>query len=128
MKKKIMAVCLTVCLAAVAVIGGTLAYFTDKDEAENVFTVGNVNIDLTEPNWDAEGSKDADTVYPGEPLKKDPTVTVDEKSNPCFVRISVEGLKQFGERATSSTVPIMLIISWVKTGFCTPMVITTTPR
>ena len=84
MKKKIMAVCLTVCLAAVAVIGGTLAYFTDKDEAENVFTVGNVNIDLTEPNWDAEGSKDADTVYPGEPLKKDPTVTVDEKSNPCF--------------------------------------------
>ena len=39
MKKKIMAVCLTVCLAAVAVIGGTLAYFTDKDEAENVFTV-----------------------------------------------------------------------------------------
>ena len=98
MKKKIMAVCLTVCLAAVAVIGGTLAYFTDKDEAENVFTVGNVNIDLTEPNWDAEGSKDADTVYPGEPLKKDPTVTVDEKSNPCFVRISVEGLKQFGEK------------------------------
>lgn len=47
MKKKIMAVCLTVCLAAVAVIGGTLAYFTDKDEAENVFTVGNVNIDLS---------------------------------------------------------------------------------
>lgn len=46
----------------------------------------------------AEGSKDADTVYPGEPLKKDPTVTVDEKSNPCFVRISVEGLKQFGEK------------------------------
>lgn len=98
MKKKIMAMCLTVCLAEVAVIGGTLAYFTDTDNAENVFTVGNVNIDLSEPNWDAEGSKDADTVYPGEPLKKDPTVTVEAGSNPCFVRISVEGLKQFGEK------------------------------
>lgn len=80
MKKKIMAVCLTVCLAAVAVIGGTLAYFTDKDEAENVFTVGNVNIDLTEPNWDAEGSKDADTVYPGEPLKKTPLLLLTRRA------------------------------------------------
>lgn len=98
MKKKIVAMSLAVSLAAIAVIGGTLAYFTDKDNAENVFTVGKVDIDLTEPNWDAEGSVDADTVYPGEPLKKDPTITVDEKSNPCFVRISVDGLKQFGEK------------------------------
>lgn len=67
MKKKIVTVCLTVCLAAVAVVGGTLAYFTDTDEAENVFTVGNVSIDLTEPNWDAEGSKDADTFTPASP-------------------------------------------------------------
>lgn len=59
MKKKIMAVCLTVCLAAVAVIGGTLAYFTDKDEAENVFTVGNVNIDLTT----SHGRLSAKTLY-----------------------------------------------------------------
>ena len=98
MKKKIVAMSLAVSLAAIAVIGGTLAYFTDKDNAENVFTVGKVDIDLTAPNWDAEGSVDADTVYPGEPLKKDPTITVDEKSNPCFVRISVDGLKQFGEK------------------------------
>ena len=98
MKKKIVTLSLVVALAATAVIGGTLAYFTDTDDAENVFTVGNVDIDLTEPGWDAEGSKDADTVYPGEPLKKDPTVTVAENSNPCFVRTSVDGLKQFGEK------------------------------
>ena len=91
MKKKIIAVCLIVALAATAVIGGTLAYFTDKDDATNTFTVGNVDITLTEPNWEGSGSEDAPEVYPGEPLAKDPTVTNDG-ANPCFVRIKVEGL------------------------------------
>ena len=40
MKKKILALCLVVALAVTAVVGGTLAYFTDTDEAENVFTTG----------------------------------------------------------------------------------------
>lgn len=48
MKKKILSLCLVLALAAVAVIGGTLAYFTDTDEEENVFVVGNVSIDLIE--------------------------------------------------------------------------------
>ena len=91
MKKKIIALCLIVALAATAVIGGTLAYFTDKDAATNTFTVGNVNIELTEPKWTSSGSQDAPEVYPGEPLAKDPTVENIGK-NPCFVRIKVEGL------------------------------------
>ena len=44
MKKKILTLCLVVALAATAVIGGTLAYFTDTDYAENVMTTGNVSI------------------------------------------------------------------------------------
>ncbi len=48
--KKIIAICLVVILAATAVIGGTLAYFTDKDNATNTFTVGGVDIDLHEAN------------------------------------------------------------------------------
>ena len=48
MKKKILALCLVVALAATAVIGGTLAYFTDTDTETNTFTVGNVKIDLVE--------------------------------------------------------------------------------
>ena len=48
MKKKIVALCLAVCLAAVAIIGGTLAYFTDTDKETNTFAVGNVKIDLIE--------------------------------------------------------------------------------
>jgi len=90
MKKKILAICLVAALAATAAISGTLAYFTDADDATNTFTVGNVSIDLTEPKWDASGSVDAPEVYPGEALAKDPTVTNDG-ANPCFVRISVTG-------------------------------------
>ena len=48
MKKKILTLCLVICLAATAIIGGTLAYFTDTDEATNTFAVGNVKIDLIE--------------------------------------------------------------------------------
>ena len=44
MKKKILALCLVVVLAITAVTGATLAYFTDVDKAENVFTVGNIDI------------------------------------------------------------------------------------
>ena len=48
MKKKITALCLCVALLAVAVVGASLAYFTDTDKATNTFTVGNVKIDLIE--------------------------------------------------------------------------------
>lgn len=96
MKKKILALALVVVLAVTAVTGATLAYFTDDDAATNTFTVGNVQIDLTEPKWDENGSEDAPEVYPGEALAKDPTVT-NTGANPCFVRVSVEGLDCLGE-------------------------------
>ena len=44
MKKKIIAICLCVAMLAIAMVSGTLAYFTDTDQKENVFTVGNVSI------------------------------------------------------------------------------------
>lgn len=96
MKKKITAICLVVALAATAIVGGTLAYFTDTDEKENVLTVGNVDITLTEPNWETEGKVDAEDAYPGEPLKKDPTVE-NVGANPCFVRVRVEWDATLGE-------------------------------
>lgn len=96
MKKKILALCLVIALAATAVIGGTLAYFTDTDDATNTFTVGNVDIELTEPNWEKTGKEDAKEVYPGEALAKDPTVE-NVGANPCFVRVKVEGLDCLGD-------------------------------
>lgn len=96
MKKKILSIALVVAMIAV-IAAGSLAYFTDKDSADNVFTVGNVDITLTEPNWDSTGKEDAPEVYAGEPLAKDPTVKNDG-NNPCFVRIKVENLGQFGNK------------------------------
>lgn len=53
--KKITALCLCVALLAVAVVGASLAYFTDTDNADNTFTVGNVAIDLIEQERDGKG-------------------------------------------------------------------------
>ena len=55
MKKKITALCLCVALLAIAVVGASLAYFTDTDNATNTFTVGNVAIDLIEQERDGQG-------------------------------------------------------------------------
>ena len=55
MKKKIVALCLCVALAVVAIGGATLAYFTDTDEATNTFTAGGVMIGLIEQERDGQG-------------------------------------------------------------------------
>lgn len=93
--KKVLALVLALCLAMAIGVGATLAYLTATDSATNTFTVGNVKIDLTEPQWDASGKKDAPESYPGEALAKDPTVQ-NIGANPCFVRIEVKGLDSLG--------------------------------
>lgn len=56
MKKKIMAIGLTVAVLAIAIVGMTLAYFTDEEPATNTFTFGNVNINLIEQQRNDDGS------------------------------------------------------------------------
>ena len=75
MKKKITAICVCVALLAIAIVGATLAYFTDTKSATNTFTVGNVKIDLIESQFHREGNDNSgDTDIP------DPThkVTADD--------------------------------------------------
>ena len=75
MKKKLTAIFLCVALVAIAVVGASLAYFTDTDSATNTFTVGNVKIDLIESKFHREGNDNSgDTTIP------DPThkVTADD--------------------------------------------------
>ena len=55
MKKKLIAISMVVAMLAVAIVGGSLAYFTDKDEATNTFTVGGVKIALIEQERDGQG-------------------------------------------------------------------------
>ena len=86
-KKKILSLCLVIALAAVAVLGGTLAYFTDTAENTNTFTMGNVAITLdeapverVEDEWVADEeaprveANEYANIYPGVVLPKDPTV------------------------------------------------------
>ena len=108
MKRKILALCLIICLLAIAVVGGTLAYFTDSEEETNTFTVGNVDIRLLESKLhrandnatDEAIEEDAETyqdylaeqgadLVPGEWVLKAPYVVNDSKTNAAFVRVRV---------------------------------------
>ena len=65
MKKKLIAIFLCVALVAIAVVGASLAYFTDTKSATNTFTVGDVKIDLIESRYHRTGSDNAgDTSVP----------------------------------------------------------------
>lgn len=56
MKKKITAIFLCVALLATAIVGASLAYFTDTKSAKNTFTVGNVKIELLESSLHRENA------------------------------------------------------------------------
>lgn len=80
MKKKILSLCLVAVLALTA-IGGSLAYFTDTDNATNTFTSGKVDIDLEE-NF-TQGSK----LLPGKEnaVQKEVWIELEEGSEDSYV-------------------------------------------
>ena len=97
MKKKLVTGALLCAFGAVAVTGGTLAYFSDVDAETNTFTTGNVNIRLDEnfgdnnPNTPekllpAVGSAQAGTLQNG--IKKEVYV-VNTGSEKAFVRTHI---------------------------------------
>ena len=47
-KRKILLLAMALCMVAILAVGGTLAYFTAEDGADNVFTMGYVDIELEE--------------------------------------------------------------------------------
>lgn len=106
MKKKIMAAGLVACVAATAIGGATLAYFTDQHDVQNTFTVGNVGIALTETSVAdptnkvvagvAQQNQDGefigftyDEVVPGMKYSKNVDVTVDEGSMNAYVFVEL---------------------------------------
>lgn len=87
-KKTILVAAIAVMLVAALVVGGTLAYFTDKTEAkQNTFTVGNVGIDLTETAWH---DNDDHTLVPGKFYDKNPTITVKKDSQDAYVFLKLD--------------------------------------
>ena len=85
LSRKALVVISLMMVLAVAAVGGTIAWLTDKtDPVVNTFTVGNINIDLTETkNLDLK-------MVPGNTIVKDPKVTVLKDSEACWLFVKVE--------------------------------------
>lgn len=105
MKKKILAIVLCVAMLAIAVVGGTMAYFTDTHQQTNTFTAGKVNITLDEKELakDDDGNllfdEDGELTYtnnrtetnqtyklfPAMEVTKDPTITLSSESEDAYL-------------------------------------------
>lgn len=93
-EKKLILACAAILLSVSFVIGGTMAWLSDKtDPLENVFTYGDINITLTETTEDFK-------MVPGNDIDKDPVVTVKAGSEACwlFVEIVEGGSVILGEK------------------------------
>ena len=94
MKKKLTTVLAIVLVVALSV-AGTYAYLTDKTaQVVNTFTVGNVNIDLTETTGDSY------KMVPSTPIHKDPKVTVKADSEACWLFVKVVKSDNFDDFMT----------------------------
>ena len=101
-----------ICLLALLSLGGTMAYMTDHESAENRFTVGKVDFNLYERNWDGErpdgtyatssnatssnatssnalGMEQAENMYAGMEINKDPAIKNNSK-NDAYLRMTVK--------------------------------------
>lgn len=82
-KKKLSTGLAALALVGLVGIGGSLAWFTDTENATNEMELKYVNIDLIEDNW-IEGNN---TALPGDTLTKDPRVVLVGDSVDAWVRI-----------------------------------------
>lgn len=115
MKKKLVTLCAALALCATAIVGGTLAYFTDTKEAKNTFVVGKVEITLDEAKVNEMGEAlqgnrvtgNAYKLIPGHTYKKDPTIHVANDSEKSYLFVKVENgianLEGEGEKGKIAT-------------------------
>lgn len=90
MKKKVCLSVAAIALVLCCAIGGTLAWLSAKtDPVKNTFTVGDINIDLTETTGETY------KMVPGNTLGKDPKVTVKAGSEACWLFVKVEESENF---------------------------------
>lgn len=80
---KVLVMTLALMLVVGLSVGGTLAWLTAKtNSVVNTFTVGDINIDLTETERTYK-------IIPGVDLAKDPKVTVKKDSEACWLFVKV---------------------------------------
>ena len=88
MKKKTLALVLSLILVFSVVVGGSLAWLMDTTpEVKNTFTHSDINITLTEE----AGKTDYEfKMIPGWTIAKDPLVTVSVGSEDCYVFVKID--------------------------------------
>ena len=124
-------------LVALSAAGGIMAFFTDKDEKINKFTVGKVDIVLEEPSWtqkpdsDQDGVPDeAENMVPGQKITKDPKISnVGKNDSYMFMTVQVpvqdlvtvqdNGMKN--PKAVTELYSYTINKGWVKMGSCPVM-------
>ena len=100
MKKTLITILATV-LVCCCVVGGTLAWLMDSTQTvTNTFTVGNVDITLTEKG--TETTAESFSMVPGRVIPKDPKVTVKVGSEACWLFVKIkETNNTFGDAQNS---------------------------
>ncbi len=91
MKKSKLIVTLSACvLAGAMMIGGTFAYLTNTQTATNTFTVGNVKVELNEPNYPGNDDPEVKEQVPNQETKKDPQVkNIGANEAVIFIKMTV---------------------------------------
>ena len=91
MKKKTVALLMSLVLIFGVAVGGTIAWLMDETgEVKNTFTVGKVEIDLYETEKSEKVMERTYKMVPGDELDKDPTVEVKAVSEACWLFIEVK--------------------------------------
>ena len=90
MKKKGLALVLALTLLVVGVVAGTLAWLTAKsDVVTNTFTTSDIKVELKETNGPEY------KMIPGYTISKDPTATVLDGSEECYLFVKLDKSASF---------------------------------
>ena len=105
--KKLTMVLMAIILVLCCTIGGTLAWLKDTTgTVTNTFTLGDVDIEISETGADESGKNDSYKIVPGKTESKDPTVTVLANSEKSWVFVEIVESNNYikdGETYTNDT-------------------------
>lgn len=91
MKKKGFALILAAALLVVGVVGGTMAWLTDKtDPVVNTFSTSDIQVELTE-------TEETYKMIPGHTIHKDPVAKVLANSEDCYLFVELEKSANFDD-------------------------------
>ncbi|MEG1802273.1 MAG: TasA family protein [Lachnospiraceae bacterium] len=122
MKKKLALGITITALLAMALIGGTLAWFTSSADVINTIKTGKVKVELTEPDFDkVDGAADNTVlkVVPGAKIAKDPTITNVGDDAKMRYRVDVKLVGKDGNELTLPTGAQAIVFQHAIEGFKT---------